>query len=231
MPFGAVVGQRVTAGGRPTLEIIGVVGDIALDVYGTSALVVYHPHRQFADNRNWALSHVVATELPPERILADVRAAISALDPELVVHRAAPMMEVIGRGTRRERFALVLMGAFAGMSLLLAAVGLYGVLAYAVRQRTHEIGIRIALGATAAHIRLTVLRQASFVLGVGLIAGAVGALVLGRWLTSLAFGISPSDPRIVVAAAVVLTTTGLLAAWLPARRATRVEPRRAMQEG
>ena len=230
MPFGAVVGQRVTAGGRPTLEIIGVVGDIALDVYGTSALVVYHPHRQFADNRNWALSHVVATGLPPERILADVRAAISALDPELVVHRAAPMMEVTGQGTRRERFALVLMGAFAGMSLLLAAVGLYGVLAYAVRQRTHEIGVRIALGATAAHIRLTVLWQASFVLGAGLIAGAVGALVLGRWLTSLAFGISPSDPRIVVAAAVVLTTTGLLAAWLPARRATRVEPRNAMQE-
>ena len=139
-------------------------------------------------------------------------------------------MEVIGRGTRRERFALVLMGAFAGMSLLLAAVGLYGVLAYAVRQRTQEIGIMIALGATAAHIRLTILRQASVVLAVGLIAGAVGALVLGRWLTSLAFGISPSDPRIVVAAAVVLTTTGLFAAWLPARRATRVEPRSAMQE-
>jgi putative ABC transport system permease protein len=231
MPFDGVIGQRIAAGGRPTLEIIGVVGDIALDVYGTSTLVVYHPHRQFPDDRNWALSHVVATALPPERILADVRATVSAMDPGLVVYRAAPMTEVVGRGTRREQFALVLMGAFAAISLLLSAVGLYGVLAYAVRQRTQEMGVRIALGATAADIRLTVLRQASFVLGVGLIAGTVGALVLGRWLTSLTFGISPSDRRILVAAAVVLTTTGLLAAWLPARRASRVAPTIAMQEG
>jgi ABC-type antimicrobial peptide transport system permease subunit len=207
------------------------VGDIALDVYGTSTLVVYHPHRQFAANRNWALSHVVATALPPERILADVRAMVSAMDPELVVYRAAPMTEVVGRGARREQFALVLMGAFAAISLLLSAIGLYGVLAYAVRQRTQEIGVRIALGATAADIRLIVLRQASFVLGLGLIAGTVGALVLGRWLTSLAFGISPSDPRIFLAATALLTITGLLAAWLPARRASRVAPRIAMQEG
>jgi predicted permease len=230
-PFDSVIGQRIAAGGRPTLEIIGVVGDIALDVYGTSTLVVYHPHRQFAANRNWALSHVVATALPPERILADVRAMVSAMDPELVVYRAAPMTEVVGRGARREQFALVLMGAFAAISLLLSAIGLYGVLAYAVRQRTQEIGVRIALGATAADIRLIVLRQASFVLGLGLIAGTVGALVLGRWLTSLAFGISPSDPRIFLAATALLTITGLLAAWLPARRASRVAPRIAMQEG
>ncbi len=91
--FDGVVGQRIAAGGRPTLEIIGVVGDVALDVYGTPTLAVYHSHRQFANDRNWALSHVVATELPPERILADVRATVSAMDPELVVHRAAPMTE------------------------------------------------------------------------------------------------------------------------------------------
>jgi putative ABC transport system permease protein len=156
---------------------------------------------------------------------------VSAMDPELVVYRAAPMTEVVGRGARREQFALVLMGAFAAISLLLSAIGLYGVLAYAVRQRTQEIGVRIALGATAADIRLIVLRQASFVLGLGLIAGTVGALVLGRWLTSLAFGISPSDPRIFLAATALLTITGLLAAWLPARRASRVAPRIAMQEG
>ena len=153
------------------------------------------------------------------------------MDPELVVHRAAPMTEVVGRGTRRERFALVLMGAFAGVSLLLAALGLYGVLAYAVRQRTQEIGIRMALGATAAQVRLTVLRQAGVVLGIGLMAGTAGALILGRWLTSLSFEISPSDPRILLAAAVLLTITGVLAAWLPARRASRVPPRIAMQDG
>jgi putative ABC transport system permease protein len=231
IPFDSVIGQRIAIGDRPTLEIVGVVGDTTLDVYGTSSLVVYHPHRQFANNRNWALSQVVAAAVPPEQILADVRATVTAMDPELVVYRPVPMTDVVGRGTRREQFALVLMAAFAGIAVLLAAVGLYGALAYAVRQRTQEIGVRIALGATAAHIHLTVFRQAGSVLGGGLIAGTIGALVLGRWLTSLTFGISPSDPRIVVAAAVVLTLTGLLAAWVPSRRAGRVEPKYAMQEG
>lgn len=231
MPFQAVVGQRVTAGGRPPLEIIGVVGDVVLDVYGTPSLVVYHPHSQFADDRNWTLSQVVATELPPQRILAEVRAVVAGSDPELAVHQAVPLTDVLGRGTRRERFALVLLATFAGVCLLLAAVGLYGVLAYAVRQRTREIGIRIALGATGAQIRLTILRVASVPLAAGLGAGAFGALLLGRWLTSLTFGISPSDPRIIVVAAAVLTVTGLLATWLPARRAARIEPRIAIQEG
>jgi putative ABC transport system permease protein len=123
------------------------------------------------------------------------------------------------------------MGVFASVSLTLAAIGLYGVLAYAVRQRTREIAIRMALGATRADIRLSILRQATLVLGMGLVTGTAGALVLARWLTSLTFGISPSDPRILAAAAVILTMTGLVAAWLPARRAARIEPRVAIQEG
>ena len=116
-------------------------------------------------------------------------------------------------------------------ALVLAALGLYGVLTYAVRQRTQEIGIRMALGATAAQVRLTVLRQATVVLGTDLLAGTVGALVLGRWLTTLTFEVSPSDPRILLTAAVLLIITGLMATWLPARRASRVAPRIAMQEG
>jgi putative ABC transport system permease protein len=231
MPLEKVVGQRISVlTRRGSREIIGVVGDVTTDVYGKPSGAVYSAHRQFARNRNWALTQVVATDGPPERVLPGVRAVVASMDPDLVVYRAAAMTEVVGRGASRERFALVLMGAFAGVSQTLAAIGLYGVLAYAVRQRTPEIGIRIALGATAAHIRLSILRQAGFVLGSGLVAGTIGAVVLSRWLTSLAFGISPSDPRILAAAAVVLTTSGLLAAWLPARRATRVAPRIAMQE-
>jgi predicted permease len=228
VPLDSVVGQRIAAGGR-TLEIVGVVGDVALDVYGAQTLVVYHAHRQFTD-RNWMLTQVVATALPPEHLVEPVRQALAAIDPELAMHRAAPMTSVVDRGASRERFALVLMGAFAAVSLTLAALGLYGVLAYAVRQRTQEMGIRIALGATGAQVHALVLRQAVVILGAGLLAGTAGALLLGRWLSSLVFETSPRDPTILLATALLLTLTGLLAAWLPARRAARVEPRIAMQE-
>jgi putative ABC transport system permease protein len=232
MPFESVVGQRIAVLGRKnSREIIGVVGDVTIDVYGKPTAAVYSAHRQYASNRNWALTQVVATDDSSEGILPAVRALVAAIDPELVVYRAAAMTDVVGRGASRERFALVLMGAFAGVSLTLAAIGLYGVLAYAVRQRTPEIGIRMALGATAADVRALVLRQAAIVVGSGLVVGVVGALVLGRWLSSLLFQVSPWDPRILAVTAVLLIITGAVAAWLPARRAARVAPGMAMQEG
>lgn len=112
---------------------------------------------------------------------------------------------------------------------MLATLGLYGVLAYGVRQRTREIGIRLALGATTVQIRRMVLKQAIVIVGAGLLAGSAGALLLGRWLSSLVFAISPSDPRIFAATALLLAITGLIASWLPARRASRVEPTVAIQ--
>jgi ABC-type antimicrobial peptide transport system permease subunit len=123
----------------------------------------------------------------------------------------------------------MLMGAFALVALSLAALGLYGVLAYAVRQRSAEIGIRLALGATAGQVRALVLRQAAVAISLGIAGGIVAALVLGRWLTALAFGIAPSDPRILLVSAVVLGLVALGAAWLPAHRASRVEPRLSME--
>lgn len=227
VPFDGVLGQRL-AGGRE-LEIIGVVGDVALDVYGAPTMVVYRPHRQFADDRNWALTQAVATDRSTDEVLAAVRREVARVDPELVVHRPAAMADVVDRGTSRERFALVLMGAFAVIALALAALGLYGVLAYAVRQRSTEIGIRIALGATAGQVRALVFRQAAVIVSVGVAAGFAGALALGRWLEALAFGIAPSDPRILIASAIVLVLVALVAAGLPARRAASVEPRVAMQ--
>ena len=226
--FDRVMGQRVAAGGRE-LEIIGVVGDVTLDPHGAPTLAVYHAHRQFANDRNWALTQVVAAERPPDRILAEVRAEVAALDPELVVHRAMPMAEAVGLGVSRERFALVLMLAFAAVSMTLAAVGLYGVLAYTVRQRTPEIGLRIALGATPGQIRALVLRQAIVLLATGVVLGAAGALVLGRWLSSMVFQTSPWDLRILLGTALLLMATGVLASWLPVRRASRVDPSVAMQ--
>ena len=228
--IGDVLGQRIAASGRE-LEIVGVVGDVALDVYGAPTMTVYHPHRQFADDRNWALTQVVAAERPSGELLSAVREEVASLDPELVVHRPAPMSDVVGRGASRERFALVLVGAFALISLVLAALGLYGVLAYTVRERTAEIGIRMALGATAAQVRALVFRQAAVFVSLGVVAGLAGALVLGRWLSALVFEVSPSDPRILLATALVLAGVAILAAWLPAQRAARVEPRMAMQDG
>jgi putative ABC transport system permease protein len=223
-----VPGQRLVS--SRDYEIIGVVGDVALNVYGAPTMVVYRPHRQFADDRNWALTQVVASDRSTPELLNAVRREVARLDPELVVHRPATMAEVVERGTGRERFALALMGAFAIIALALAALGLYGVLAYAVRQRSSEIGIRIVLGATGRQVRALVLRQAAVVLGVGVTAGLAGALILGRWLETLAFGIAPSDPRILIASAGVLAMVSLVAAWLPARRAARVEPSVAMHE-
>jgi hypothetical protein len=102
---------------------------VALNAYGARTMIVYRPHRQFADDRNWALIQVIATERSPGELLGDVRREVARLDPELVVHQPATMAEVLDRGASRERFALVLMGAFAVMALALAALGLYGVLA------------------------------------------------------------------------------------------------------
>jgi ABC-type antimicrobial peptide transport system permease subunit len=163
-------------------------------------------------------------------MLKAVRAEVAVLDPELVVYRAAPMLDVVRRGSSRERFAAVLMASFASASLLLAALGLYGVLAHTVRERTREIGIRMALGATAARVRGLVLRQAAGVVAIGLIAGVGGALAIGQGLSSLVFETNPHDPWILLATALALAFVALASAWLPAWRASRVEPRIAMQE-
>jgi predicted permease len=230
VPLERVIGQRIRVlNRRGTREIIGVVGDVAVDAYGTPSGAVYSAHRQFAANRNWTLTQVVAADRLAESLLPDVRAIITTLDPELAIYRAAAMTDVVGRGVSRERFAFVLVSTFASVALILAGIGLYGVLAYAVRQRTPEIGIRIALGATTRDIRALVLRHALVVLTIGLAAGAAGAAVLGRWLTSLVFEVSPWDVRMLATAALVLTVAAWLAAWLPARRAATVNPKTAMQ--
>lgn len=228
LPLDGALGQQISAGGRD-LTIVGVVGDTVLNAYGAPSLVVYHAHRQFAA-RNWALMHVVAMDGDPSAALSAVRARVAALDPELVAHRPAPLSDVIGRGASRQRFAFLLIGTFAAVSVLVASIGLYGVLAYAVRQRTREIGIRMALGATAGQVRGLVLGQAALVIGAGLVFGLGGALGLGHWLTLLAFQVSPWDVRILGATAGALTVAAVLAAWLPARRAARVSPTVAIQE-
>ena len=222
------VGQRLSAGGSDR-EIVGVVGDVALDAQGRSGGYVYHPHRQYAGDRNWALTQVVRTNGSMHEVQASARRAIAALDPQLVMFKPIALTDAIGRGEAQRVFTLRLLTTFAGVALALAALGLFGVLSYTVRLRSREFGIRLALGADRRSIRRMVLRDGLLVTAIGTALGVVGAVMLSRVLSSLVFGISALDPRVMAAAALFMGVVATFAAYLPAYRATSVEPRSVLQ--
>jgi hypothetical protein len=222
------VGQSVRTGGG-TKEIIGVVPDVALDPQGHMGPHVYHAHRQFAADRNWALSQVVRTTGSLEALQADARRAIAELDPQLVMYKPMPLDQAIGQGEAQRVFTLRLLTTFAGVALALAALGLFGVLSYSVRLRSREFGIRMALGADRGSIRRMVLREGLVVTALGTGIGLLGAVALSRLMASLVFGVDPLDPRVMAAAAVFMGVVATLAAYLPAYRATSVEPSSVLQ--
>ncbi|HEV8446210.1 MAG TPA: ABC transporter permease [Gemmatimonadaceae bacterium] len=222
------IGQTISAGDATCL-IVGVANDVSVDAEGRAEDFVYHPHAQFAGDRNWALAQVVAATTSPEAIEADVRRVVTATDPELVMHHPMSLAEAIGRGEGQRTFTLRLLASFAAMSLGLAALGLFGVLSYGVKLRRREIAIRVALGAEARAIRRMVLRQGMSMTGIGMVIGLVGALAASRLMASLLFRVSPVDPRILASAACCLFVVGGLAAYLPASRASSVDPRTALQ--
>ena len=228
-PGTSALGHRIRMGGQER-EIIGVVPNVALDPEGQPAPQVYHLHSQFADNRNWALTYLVAATERAEPLGDAVRREVAAVDPQLVMHQPSTLDDALGRGRSRREFAFVLTAVFAGLALTLAVVGLYGVLAYAVRERTREFGIRIALGARPAQVATSVLRDGLRVTGLGLAAGLVGALASGRLLSSLVFETAPTDPAIVAGVAITLVVAAIAASLVPAYRALRVSPRDALAE-
>jgi putative ABC transport system permease protein len=222
------IGQVISPGsGR--CEIIGVVSDVSLDAEGRIDDYVYHAHVQFAGNRNWGLAQVVATTKSPQSIEAEVRRVVASIDPQLVMYHPSMLDEAIGRGEAQRVFTLRLLASFAAMSLGLAALGLFGVLSYGVKLRTREIGIRVALGAQRGTIRGMVLRQGMSMTAVGMAIGLAGALASSRVMASLLFHVRPADPAIFVESAACLALVAALAAYLPARRATSVDPRTALQ--
>ena len=222
------LGQRLQTGGRD-VEIIGVVGDVALNNEGAPDVYVYHAHRQFAGDRNWSLAQVVATSGDPSALVVPARSLLASMDPQLVLYHPAPLDDVIGRGAAQRVFTLRLLGAFAGVAIALAAIGLFGVLSYGVRLRTREIGIRVALGADQSGIRSMILRQGLALAAIGVVAGVVAALAGARVMTSLVFKVSPFDPAVYAGAAAFMIGIAAFAAYLPARRATCVDPRTALQ--
>ena len=172
---------------------------------------------------------LVRTTLPPESAAAAIRTTVRQVDPLQPVARLRLLDDIVGGATASRRFDLVLLSSFAIMALVLAAIGIYGLLGQIVAQRSNEIGIRLALGATGASVVLLVMRNAWVAVAAGAMMGLGGAWLASQLLQGFMFGVSPTEPRLYVGAASALVTIALVAAWLPARRAARVDPTRALR--
>jgi ABC-type antimicrobial peptide transport system permease subunit len=167
---------------------------------------------------------VLRTDVPPQSLSEAVRAQVRALNPDLPVVRLETLEEVVSSSISQPRFYTTLLGGFAAVALVLASVGLFGVLSHAVSQRTREIGIRMALGAERRALIGLIVRQALLLAGIGVALGLGASLLLSRTLTSLLFGLSPTDASTFAAVALVLVAVALVASYAPARRASRVDP-------
>jgi putative ABC transport system permease protein len=209
--------------------VVGVVETVPYDAIGSPSPQTFIHHNQFAGNRNWALIQTVAYDGPMGSLVASIREELRAVDPNLVLFRVRTMDEILAGGVARERFTMLLMGLFSAMALLLAALGIYGVLSYLVNQRSHEIGIRMALGAEERDVRGLVVGQGMILAGSGIVVGMIGALFMGRWLKSIVFEVPVSDPWVFGIVAGGLAFISWVAAYLPARRATRVDPATAFR--
>jgi putative ABC transport system permease protein len=228
------IGHQIKWGGDqssgPWMTVVGVVGDVNQSALGTSAIAqTYEPVFQQPDARPilnfYREVHVlIRSERDPSAILAALRGELQRLDPALPVSDAAPMSDVVLDSVRPQRFSMTVVGLFAIVALVLAGIGIYGVLANAVTQQTHEIGVRMALGAGARDVMWSVLRRALFLMAAGVAIGAAGAIALTRVMAGLLYEVRPNDAATFAGAAVLLALLALAASLVPAWRATRVDP-------
>ena len=167
---------------------------------------------------------VVRTSSDPKPFIDTIRRQVQAIDAEQAIRDASPMVEVVARSVFLPRVSMILLGAFAISALLLAVVGIYGVVSYTVTQRTRELGVRMALGAGSADTLRLVLRRSMWLVGAGTIVGLVASIGLTRVMSGLLYEVSPLDPIVFISVASILTAAGLVASLIPARRATRVDP-------
>ncbi|MEE8476788.1 MAG: FtsX-like permease family protein, partial [Gemmatimonadales bacterium] len=205
--------------------IVGIVGDVRRTPTDVPVGDIYFPHAQFGPG--FMTVNTRSGGVSPS--LSEVQREVAVLDPGIPVQSFESVTEAMGREVAPTRFYLLMVGTFAAVALLLAAVGLYGVVAYLMAQRTQEIGVRMALGARREQVMAMVLGQGLRPTLLGLGVGLTLALVLGRVAESLLFQVSPSDPMVLAVVAAILLLVALLASFLPARRASRVDPVSALR--
>ncbi|HKH50112.1 MAG TPA: ABC transporter permease [Thermoanaerobaculia bacterium] len=227
------LGQRMKQGGagveNPWLTIVGIVADVRNDgLRIASRGTMYVPHEQSDASSAWL---VVRSETPLEQLLPLLRREIAAFDRNLPLANVTTLDDALDSSVAQERFSMLMVGIFAALALVLAAVGIYGVIAYSVAQRSQEIGVRIALGARRADVLALVVGEGMRLTLLGIVLGAAAALGAGRVIASLLFEIEPGDPAVLAGAALLVAAVALLAAGLPALRAAQTDPRAALSEG
>ncbi|HEX8179612.1 MAG TPA: ABC transporter permease [Pyrinomonadaceae bacterium] len=223
-PGESPIGKRITIwrDEKFAREIVGVVGDTRAALDAPAGAQMYVP---FAQDSGWgALTMVVRTSVEPSSLAATVRNEIHALDKTLPVYNVKTMNEVAAASVAPQRASMLLLTAFASVALLLAVIGIYGITAYYVTQRTHEIGVRMALGAQASDVLRLVVGQGIRLTLIGLALGLVSAMALTRVMATLLYGVQPTDPATFALGALLLAAVALLACYIPARRATKVDP-------
>ncbi len=220
------IGRRISFGSEAEPDwhqIIGVVGDVKYNGLAEDVQpAIYQP---VAQQPSWGLSLILKTDVTdPLSLTPAVRSELRKIDPELPLTQVYTMDQRVSEAMAQPRFRTSLIALFAAVALILSCVGIYGVVSYSVSQRTHEIGIRMALGAQQADVLRMVIRQALVFAAVGVTLGLTASLALTGYLSTLLFGVAPNDPPTFVLTAVVLALTALFAAYLPARRAAKVDP-------
>src|SRR5207245_6432301 len=227
-PIGKRLKPGATTGESPWRTVIGVVKDVRQnDFIAEPKMQRYFSYKQLKSLVANAL--VVRTSVDPLSLAMQVRNAIWSVDKDQPVANIDSMENIVAGAVARQRFSMLLLAIFAGLALVLAAVGIYGVMSYTVAQQTREIGIRIALGAKRRDVLKMTVKQALKLVGLGLAIGLPSAFILTRVMSSLLFGISATDPITFVSISLVLTGVAMLASYIPALRATKVDPMVALR--
>jgi predicted permease len=222
------IGKVILRPCGPDRHIVGVVGDVRhLALEQASGNEMYIPLRQCPDLPSADL--VVRSTHPPAHVAGAVRAALKPIAPNLPANEFRTLQQLVDRSVSPRRFLVLLLAGFAGFALVLASLGIYALISYSVNQRTQEIGIRMAVGASALDVQTGIIAQTLWLAAIGVAVGAAASWTLAQAVSGLLFGITPRDPGTFAGMAIVLTGVALLAGYLPARRASRVDPMAALR--